>query len=82
MLEYSGLATVGLLGPDDNILPLLLTVTFAGVWADYKSRYHFMSLNEGFIPWFLFPLCILRECSDCALTVFLSCSAAVFIGIT
>jgi hypothetical protein len=56
VLEYSGLATVGLLGPDDNILPLLLTVTFAGVWADYKSRYHFMSLNEGFIPWFLFPL--------------------------
>jgi hypothetical protein len=42
----------------------------------------FVLLVGCFVPWFLFPLWIFRECNSCVLPLFLACSADVFTGDT
>lgn len=37
-------------------------------------------LGGCFVPFFMFPLWIFGECDGCLFSVFLACSAGVFIG--
>lgn len=49
------------------------------VWGDYRF-WVYLCWEGVFFPWFLFPLCVFRECGGCVLIVLPTCSAGVFTG--
>lgn len=70
MLKYSGLIVQGRLGFNgDN---LMLALEHLGLWWLYTNLgacFCFSLLSGYFVPWFVFPLYVFRECDGCVLSV-------------